>query len=68
MQGREEFHHASKGEKVTDQPCEVSGGAANGCFPRWDIRNTTKAEGSFGLLNKKVTEQLKLRAAFRVLS
>ena len=48
---------------MVTKPCEISGGVGIGHFPRQEIRNTTKAEGSFGLLNKeKVTEQLKLRA------
>lgn len=40
-----------------DQPCEISGGMAIGHFPRLEVRKATKAEGSSGLLNKKVTEK-----------
>jgi hypothetical protein len=48
MQEKEEiFHYALEGKMVT-KPCEISGGVGIGHFPRQEIRNTTKAEGSFG--------------------
>lgn len=61
--GRERELYPCFGERKGDQSCEILGGLDMGHFPRWELRNATKAEGSNGLVNKeKVPEQLKLRA------